>query len=386
MKKMEMMNKLFIVFFCIVHHLANVSAQLQVGFYGSTCPRAESIVRDVVRTGFAKDRSITPALLRMYFHDCFVRGCDASILIDPKSTKTKQSEKNAGPNQTVRGYELIDQIKTKLEAACPSTVSCADIIALATRDSVALAGGPTYSIPTGRRDGLLSDPAQVNLPGPDLSVSQALTFFTDNGFTLTDMVTLLGAHTVGITHCGFVQNRLSATDRTMDAGLKAALKRTCSALPRKDPAVFLDQNTSGIVDNEFYKQIRMRKGVLSIDQGIALDRSSARIVARFASDQNLFKKSFADALIKLGNTHVLVGKGGEIRKNCRAFNPPRPPPPPPPPRAVTPQPPPPPPRAVTPPPPPPRAVTPPPPPPPRAVVTQPQQQKTPPPPKTTMMI
>ncbi|XP_031125570.1 peroxidase 44-like [Ipomoea triloba] len=365
------MNKLFIVFFCIVHHLANVSAQLQVGFYGSTCPRAESIVREVVRTGFAKDRSITPALLRMYFHDCFVRGCDASILIDPKSTKTKQSEKNAGPNQTVRGYELIDQIKTKLEAACPSTVSCADIIALATRDAVALAGGPTYSIPTGRRDGLLSDPAQVNLPGPDLSVSQALTFFTDNGFTLTDMVTLLGAHTVGITHCGFVQTRLSATDRTMDAGLKAALKRTCSALPRKDPAVFLDQNTSGIVDNEFYKQIRMRKGVLSIDQALALDRSSARIVARLASDQNVFKKSFADALIKLGNTQVLVGKVGEIRKNCRAFNPPRPPPPPP--------------RAVTPPPPPPRAVTPPPPPPPRAVVTQPQQQKTPPPPKTTMI-
>ena len=101
----------------------------------------------------------------------FMQGCDASILID--STSKEQSEKDAGPNLTVRGYELIDAAKKNLEAACPSKVSCADIVALATRDAVFLSGGPFYPVPTGRRDGLVSNPDEVNLPGPTLSVSQA---------------------------------------------------------------------------------------------------------------------------------------------------------------------------------------------------------------------
>ncbi|MCE3051032.1 Peroxidase 44 [Datura stramonium] len=127
-------------------------------------------------------------------------------------------------------------------------VSCADIIALATRDSVALSGGPSYSIPTGRRDGLVSNPAQVNLPGPTLTVQQTLKLFTNKGFSLNDMVTLLGAHTVGITHCSLFRDRISTSDGTMDPNLFARLSRTCST--RGDPSVSLDQGTSFIVDNE----------------------------------------------------------------------------------------------------------------------------------------
>jgi peroxidase len=65
------------------------------------------------------------------------QGCDASILLD--DTPTFTGEKNAGANaNSVRGYEVIDAIKTQVEAACTGTVSCADIVALASRDAVNL--------------------------------------------------------------------------------------------------------------------------------------------------------------------------------------------------------------------------------------------------------
>ncbi|KAL0453358.1 UNVERIFIED_CONTAM: Peroxidase 57 [Sesamum latifolium] len=324
------MEKMLVVFLisCILH-LA--SAQLRVGFYNSTCPQAELIVRGLVQQRFTRDGSITAALLRMHFHDCFVRGCDASILID--STRSKSSEKDAGPNLTVRGYDLIDAAKKALEAACPSTVSCADIITLATRDAVALAGGPKYAVPTGRRDGLVSDIADVNLPGPSLTVPEAFSFFKAKGLTLNDMVTLLGAHTVGVAHCQFFQDRLSnfqgtgQPDPTMDLGLAARLLRTCGTTSRpvnSDPTVFLDQGTSFVVDNQFYNQTRFKKGILQIDQELALDKSTASMVSIFASNGVAFQQSFASAMIKLSKVQVLVGKAGDIRKNCRVFNPRKP--------------------------------------------------------------
>lgn len=254
------------------------------------------------------------------------QGCDASILIDPR--KGQSSEKQAGPNQTVRGFEVIDEIKTALEKACPSTVSCADIITLATRDSVALAGGPKYAVPTGRRDGLVSDPNQVNLPGPSFSVSEAFQSFNSKGMTLQEMVTLLGAHTVGFAHCSFFQDRLSSfqggkRDPTMDPALDATLARTCGSTSRparNDPRVFLDQNTSFVFDNEFYNQIIKKRGVLHIDQQLAVDASSQGIVSGFAANGAGFQQSFANAMIKMGSIDVLVDNTGEIRKNCRAFN------------------------------------------------------------------
>lgn len=59
------------------------------------------------------------------------------MLLD--NSQTIASEKNSGPNRnSIRGFEVIDEIKAELEEACPQTVSCADILALAARGSTLL--------------------------------------------------------------------------------------------------------------------------------------------------------------------------------------------------------------------------------------------------------
>lgn len=70
------------------------------------------------------------------FFVIYIQGCDASILLD--DTSTIDSEKNAIPNNnSVRGFEVIDQIKKEVDKVCKRpVVSCADILAVAARDSV----------------------------------------------------------------------------------------------------------------------------------------------------------------------------------------------------------------------------------------------------------
>ncbi|KAJ8465892.1 hypothetical protein OPV22_028444 [Ensete ventricosum] len=298
---------------------------LQFGFYTGKCKGTdvETAIRGIVAARFAKDPSILPALLRMQFHDCFVRGCDASILLD-----VPNSEKQAGANQSVRGYELIDEIKAALEKACPGVVSCADIIIAAARDAVVMGGGRRYEVQTGRRDGTISRASDVNLPGPSISVSDAIRVFNGKGLSAEDMVLLLGGHTVGVTHCSFIMSRLynfngsGKPDPTMDSALVATLRRRCPQNLVVDSPVNLDQNASSAntVDNSFYNQILAKRGVLQIDQRIALDSATGATVVLLAGGRMDFSTRFGSSMVKLGAVEVLTGTQGEIRRSCRAPN------------------------------------------------------------------
>ncbi|CAN1332264.1 Peroxidase N1 [Linum perenne] len=181
---------MFLVWFLIMA-VSNRSVEGQatrVGFYATSCPRAESIVRSTVQSHFNSDPTIAPGILRMHFHDCFVNGCDGSILLDGPT-----SEKTAVPNRSLRGYDVIDDAKTQIEAICPGIVSCADILALAARDTVAVTNGPSWRVPTGRRDGTVSLASDTtNLPAFNDSAAVQISKYNQKGLNTQDLVALSG--------------------------------------------------------------------------------------------------------------------------------------------------------------------------------------------------
>nr|XP_043623948.1 peroxidase 60 [Erigeron canadensis] len=311
--------------FIFLNLIGHCYGDLQFGFYKAKCGSAdvEDIVRKTVIGKFFFDKTIAPALVRMQFHDCFVNGCDASILLDGTN-----SEKTAPPNLSVRGYDVIDAAKSAVERACPGVVSCADIIIMATRDVVALSGGGRYSVQTGRRDGFVSLAQNTRtLPPPSTTVSSAIQAFANKGLTATDMIYLLGGHTIGIAHCSLFQDRLynfqntGKPDPTMDSTLLWSLRRTCVQNATVDRTANLDQNSfsSSLVDKSYYSQIMLRRGVLQIDQQLALDSLSKSTVKAIAGSSD-FNFKFGQAMVKLGATQVLTGTQGEIRKSCRSVN------------------------------------------------------------------
>ncbi|CAI0554115.1 unnamed protein product [Linum tenue] len=144
------------------------------------------------------------SLLRLHFHDCFVNGCDGSVLLDG-------GEKNALPNlNSARGFEVIDSIKSNLEKACPGVVSCTDVLTLAAREAVYLTGGPYWSLAFGRRDGLTTSETAANeqLPGPFEPLENITQKFAAKGLDTKDVVVLSGGHTLGFAQCGVVKPRL----------------------------------------------------------------------------------------------------------------------------------------------------------------------------------
>ncbi|XP_042480235.1 peroxidase 60-like [Macadamia integrifolia] len=183
---------------------------------------------------------------------------------------------------------------------------------------------------TGRRDGLYSIASEaVNLlPAAEISVTDSIALFASLGIDVPDMVTLIGSHTVGVSHCSAFQDRLynynntGKADPTMDRGLLNSLKGTCPQNATNDNLANLDQNplSFNIVDNSFFMQIQNNKGVIGIDQEINQDKRTNVTVQLLANDNVIFNAQFAAALVKLGAVNVLLDPLGEIRTSCRSTN------------------------------------------------------------------
>ncbi|KAG1354721.1 Peroxidase 5 [Cocos nucifera] len=318
----------FVLALCL--SATELEARLGVDYYHKTCPHAEFIVMDEVKKAMAGDAGLGADLLRMHFHDCFVRGCDGSLLID--STPNNKAEKDGAPNNPsleAEAFEIIDNAKKRLEAECKGTVSCADILAFAARDVVVLSGGFYYKVPAGRRDGRVSMASETltNLPPPSFDLNQLTQNFAQKGLTQDDMITLSGAHTIGQSHCSSFSNRLYnfnstfSQDPTLDPAYAAQLKQECpNTSGGANQQVPMDPNSPTTFDTSYYRNLLANRGLFTSDQTLMSTPTTAAKVWQNAANWFAFQKKFGKAMTKMGKIGVLAGSQGEIRENCRVVN------------------------------------------------------------------
>ncbi|XP_078429417.1 peroxidase P7-like [Wolffia australiana] len=307
---------LLILFMCS----STARTQLSSSFYSSSCPELEGIVLNAMQKEVKKDHRLPASILRLFFHDCFVNGCDASVLLADNATF--KGEQNALPNRnSIRRLDFIETIKSAVEASCKNTVSCADILAIAARDAVVLSGGPSWTVPLGRGDARTASQAAANsnIPPPSSTLSALITSFSKQGLDEQDLVALSGAHTIGFAHCTTFRSRLY-NDSNINAAFAALKKRTCPRSGGDRNLAALEEHTPRGFDNSYYVNLLSRRGLLHSDQEFFNNGSADVVVRRYAKDLNAFYKDFAAAMVKMGNIRPLSGSNGEIRRVCSRAN------------------------------------------------------------------
>ncbi|OMP02334.1 Plant peroxidase [Corchorus olitorius] len=269
------------------------SAQLSTNFYTKSCPNVLSTVKSVVQSAVSKER--------------------------------RMGEKTAGPNNnSVRGFNVIDDIKAKVEKLCPGVVSCADIVAIAARDSVVILGGPDWDVKVGRSDSKTASLSAANsgvIPPPTATLSQLINRFQAQGLSAKDMVALSGAHTIGKARCVLFRNRIY-NETNIDASFAKTRQSSCprSSGSGDNNLAPLDVSTPDSFDTKYYQNLLNQKGLLHSDQILFNGGSTDSLVKTYSSNTKSFFADFVTAMIKMGDISPLTGSSGEIRKNCRRPN------------------------------------------------------------------
>ncbi|KAJ9184270.1 hypothetical protein P3X46_004014 [Hevea brasiliensis] len=315
---------LFFLLFPLLFQIYPGKSELQLNFYAQSCPRAEEIIKEQVTNLYKKHGNTAVSWVRNLFHDCAVKSCDASLLLE--TVKGIESEKASQRSFGMRNFKYVNTIKDALEAECPLTVSCADIVALSARDGIAMLGGPRIEMKTGRRDSKESYAAVVEdfLPNHNDSISLVLSRFQSIGIDAEGTVALLGGHSVGRVHCvNLVQRLYPTVDPSLDPEYAEYLKGRCPT-PDPDPKAVLyarnDRVTPMILDNMCFKNVLNRKGLLLVDQQLASDPITSPFVEKMAADNDYFHNQFSRAVLLLSENNPLIDDQGEIRKDCRYVN------------------------------------------------------------------
>ncbi|MBA0725491.1 hypothetical protein Golax_022077 [Gossypium laxum] len=295
-------------------------SKLSQNYYKSTCPQVLSIVKAKTESILKKKPRMGASLLRLHFHDCFVNGCDGSILLDDDSTFIGEKTALAN-NNSARGFEFVDDIKAEVEKTCPGVVSCADILAIAARDSTVVLGGPSWKVKLGRRDSITASRADANkfIPAPSFTLSALKSNFHAQGLSLKDLVALSGAHTIGLARCTTFRAHIY-NDSNIDPSFAKSLQHKCPRTGKDNIHRRLDLRTPISFDNFYFRNLLKKKGLLRSDQELFNGKSADSLVKKYAADSSKFFQQFTKSMNKMSNIKPLTGNSGQIRINCRKVN------------------------------------------------------------------
>jgi peroxidase len=258
-----------------------------------------------------------------YLLDSYMQGCDASVLLDTADPNSA-TEKFGIPNLSLRGFDVIDTAKARIEKECGNIVSCADIVAFAGRDATYFLSNKKvyFDMPAGRYDGRVSliNETLPNLPPPFATVDQLKAGFASKGLNTDEMVTLSGAHTIGISHCSSFSDRLTSNTSDMDPKLKSTLQEACKSNSGSDNTVVQDIKTPDRLDNQYYKNVINHEVLFSSDATLLTAKDTSDAVRANAKDKNEWEEKFKAAMVKMGAIEVKTVANGEIRRSCRVLN------------------------------------------------------------------
>ncbi|KAF7014556.1 hypothetical protein CFC21_028539 [Triticum aestivum] len=234
------------------------------------------------------------------------------------------------PNLSLRGFEVIDATKKKIEEKCPGVVSCADIVAFAGRDASKILSGNkiNFSMPAGRYDGSVSlkDETLPNLPPPFANLNTLTQMFAKKGLSQTEMVALSGAHSIGRSQCSSFRHRHQppANDNSttsMDATYAGKLTQDCPA--GSDPTVPQDYKTPDVLDSQYYRNMKDRKVLFTSDAALMTSPKTKELVEKYTwwlIGDFLWYRHFEDAMVNMGNIEVKSSTNGQIRNKCGFVN------------------------------------------------------------------
>ncbi|GJV90431.1 lignin-forming anionic peroxidase [Tanacetum coccineum] len=156
-------------------------------------------------------------------------------------------------------------------------------------------------------------------PISKLHLNSLISTFNDNGLSPRDMVALSGAHTIGQAQCFLFRDRIYANGSDIDAGFASTRRRRCPINEGNENLAALDLVTPNSFDNNYFKNLIQKKGLLESDQVLFSGGSTDSIVREYSNNPSKFKSDFAAAMVKMSEFKTTTGQEGVIRRICSAL-------------------------------------------------------------------
>ncbi|KAL4186287.1 hypothetical protein AMTRI_Chr09g33120 [Amborella trichopoda] len=182
-------------------------------------------------------------------------------------------------------------------------------------------GGPSWTVKLGRRDSATASKSEAEreLPLFTAPLDSLISRFLRKGLSAKDLVALSGAHTIGEAQCFTFRDRIY-NHTNIDSGFARKRRNRCPSNGGDSKLAPLDLVTPTSFDNNYFKLLMQKKGLLESDQVLFNGGSTDEIVRSYSKSRSAFYSDFAEAMVKMGDIEPLTGSAGQIRARCSVPN------------------------------------------------------------------